>query len=91
MNEQQLAAVRSCTPNFDTWTIASRRQLANRIRTSHIVGARALIRTCAIVRDRYGRVTELRRGEPTPPAATIGTRTYYLNPDNTVDHTDEWI
>jgi len=90
MRPEQIAAVRSCTPDFDTWRVDAKRQLRNRIGSCHAEGLPALIRKCAVMRDRYGRVTELRRGERPTPGATVGTRTYNLNPNNTVDTIDDW-
>ncbi|MCB2412373.1 hypothetical protein LGT39_05860 [Demequina sp. TTPB684] len=89
MNPAQEVAVRSCTPDFPTWRIDAKRQLRNRINVCHAVGEPALIRRCAIVQDRRG-VTELRRGELPLPGARVGTRTFNLNPDNTVAIVDEW-
>jgi hypothetical protein len=90
MNPQQLAAVSDCTPGFGSWRPLAKRQLVNRIRSCHVVGERALIRRAAIIRARTG-VRELQRGVDVVNGATpVGTRTYYLNPDNTVAIVDEW-
>lgn len=90
MSPAQLAAVRECTPNYASWSMTARRQLTNRVRVEHAIGNRAFIRSAAITRHRSGVVNELRRDETPPWNAPNGTRTYYLNPDNTVDIVDEW-
>jgi|GEM_PF-3172000 len=90
MTPAQLTAVMSCTPTFAKWAQASRRQLTNRIRVEHSVGKKAFIRSAPIVQARDG-VRELQRGVDVVKAGTrVGTRIYYLNPDNTVEHVDDW-
>lgn len=90
MTPDQISAVMSCTPTFAKWAQASRRQLTNRIRVEHAVGKKAFIRSAPVVQAPGG-VRELNHGVDVVKAGTrVGTRLYYLNPDNTVDVVDEW-
>ncbi len=90
MTPEQLDAVMGCTPLFAKWSMDSRRQLTNRIRVCHSVGDKAWIRCAPIMQSRTG-VREFVQGVDKPRAGEkVGTRTYYLRPDNTVEHVDEW-
>ncbi len=89
MNPAALAAVHDCTPGFGAWRPQAKRQLVNRVRSCHAVGERALIRSTAILRTRTG-IRELTKTDQPKPGADIGTRIYYLNPDNTVATEDDW-
>lgn len=90
MNPAALAAVHDCTPGFGAWRPTAKRQLGNRVRSCHAVGERALIRSAAIIRTRTG-IREMQRGVDVVNGSTVvGTRTFYLNPDNTVTTEDNW-
>ena len=90
MTPEQLSAVMSCTPTYAKWAQQSRRLLSNRIRVEHARGVKAFIRSAPIAQTRTG-VRELQRGVDVVNGGTrVGTRLFYLKPDNTVEHVDEW-
>ncbi len=90
MKPESLVAIRDCTPNYASWRPAAVRQLVNRVRVCHSVGERALIRSAAMIRTRTG-IREMQRGVDVVNGSTVvGTRTFYLNPDNTVTTEDNW-